>query len=73
MNTHTTNPRDHEHHGDHEYPRALPRIMVGNTIYFVDARLRQLRNVQDPTDFIDYGADYAGVVRELTAKAARGA
>jgi hypothetical protein len=66
-------PSHHEHHGNHEYPRALPRIKVGTTIYFVDARLRQLRNGHDPADFIGYGDDYACVVHDLTEKVAHGA
>jgi hypothetical protein len=53
-----------------EYPRLLPRIKIGKTIYFVDERLRQLRNVDNPHDFIDYGDDFAGAVRVLEAMAA---
>ncbi len=36
-------------------PRKLPKIKMENgKTYFVDERLRQLRNVQNPHDYIDY-------------------
>ena len=72
MSTPNHKPYDTAPTGDATYPRMLPRIKVGNTIYFVDARLRQLRNVENPHDFIDYGDDYAGGVHALEAKAAQG-
>ncbi len=35
--------------------RKLPKIKMENgKTYFVDERLRQLRNVQNPHDYIDY-------------------
>jgi hypothetical protein len=30
--------------------KALPRIKLDRKIYFVDARLNELRNVKDPND-----------------------
>jgi len=36
-------------------PRKLPVVrMKDGKAYFIDERLRQLRNVQNPNDFIDY-------------------
>ena len=32
----------------------LPKIRQGNKQYYHDARLRQLRNVKNPHDYIDY-------------------
>ena len=34
--------------------RQLPQIEMDGKIYFVDGRLRQLRNVENPTDFMDF-------------------
>lgn len=34
--------------------RALPIVMIGEKAYFVDVRLRQLRAVRDPGDYIDF-------------------
>ena len=34
--------------------RMLPVIDIDGKRYFVDARLKQLRNVVDPSDFIDF-------------------
>ncbi len=31
----------------------LPRITIGDKEYFVDMRLKQLRNVNNPNDFIN--------------------
>jgi len=65
-------PQDKPPAGDYTHPRMLPRIKVGNKICFLDARLRLLRNVENPHDFVDYGDDYAKVVHALEAKAAQG-
>lgn len=35
-------------------PRVLPIVMIGEKAYFVDVRLRQLRSVRDPGDYIDF-------------------
>ncbi len=36
-------------------PRKLPKVKMDNgKTYFIDERLRQLRNVDNPNDFIDY-------------------
>jgi len=36
-------------------PRKLPVVKMKNgKTYFIDERLRQLRNVDNPSDFIDY-------------------
>ncbi|VVB76105.1 Uncharacterised protein [uncultured archaeon] len=35
-------------------PRMLPIVQVGNKRYFLDERLKQLRNVKNPYDYIDY-------------------
>lgn len=35
-------------------PRALPIVMIGENAYFVDVRLRQLRAVRNPGDYIDF-------------------
>lgn len=35
-------------------PRVLPIVMIGDKAYFVDIRLRQLRSVRDPGDYIDF-------------------
>lgn len=36
-------------------PRMLPTVTLDNgKTYFIDERLRQMRNVKDPLDFIDY-------------------
>ncbi len=32
----------------------LPQIEMDGKIYFVDGRLRQLRNVENPIDFMDF-------------------
>lgn len=32
----------------------LPKIRHGNKEYYRDARLRQLRNMKNPHDYIDY-------------------
>ena len=36
-----------------ERTRRLPVIRIGKKWYFVDARLRQIRNVKDPKDCWD--------------------
>jgi hypothetical protein len=35
-------------------PTALPTITLGDQEYYVDERLRQLRNVANPHDFMDF-------------------
>lgn len=35
-------------------PRMLPIVMIGDKAYFVDVRLRQLRAVRNPSDYIDF-------------------
>lgn len=35
-------------------PRMLPVIDIDGKRYFVDERLKQLRNVVDPSDYIDF-------------------
>lgn len=34
-------------------PRQLPKIRRGKSIYFFDERLRQLRKVNNPHEYID--------------------
>ena len=34
-------------------PRSLPVMSIGGKEYFVDSRLGQIRNVENPHDFID--------------------
>ena len=29
---------------------ALPKVKIGGTVYFIDERLNELRNVKDPSD-----------------------
>jgi len=36
-----------------DYPRMLPIVKIKNKMYFVDERLKQLRNVKNPHDYID--------------------
>ncbi len=36
------------------FPRQLPRIIWQGTTYFVDKRLGQIRNVDNPGDFVEY-------------------
>jgi len=46
----------------------LPTIIVDDVTYYFDARLAQLRNVNDPHDFVDLGAvDSAVVARACQA------
>ena len=43
-------------------PRMLPRVTLNNgKRYFIDARLRQLRNIKNPYDYID---NYMNVLDE---------
>jgi hypothetical protein len=35
-------------------PTALPTVTIGEQEYYVDERLRQLRNIENPHDFIDF-------------------
>jgi hypothetical protein len=62
--------KDHEHAADCgcALPRKLPTIRIRRKVYYVDARLRQLRNVKDPHDYVDYGDELADVIAELTGK-----
>jgi len=39
---------------DPTLPRVLPIVEIGRKHYFVDERLRQLRNVKDPHDFVNW-------------------
>lgn len=39
---------------DPTLPRVLPIVKIGGTYYFVDERLRQIRNVKDPHDFVNW-------------------
>jgi hypothetical protein len=38
-------------------PRVLPIAKIGEAYYFVDERVRQLRNVVRPDDFVDFETD----------------
>jgi len=38
------------------FPRMLPTKVIDGKTYFVDERLRQLRNVENPHDYIDLDA-----------------
>jgi hypothetical protein len=35
-------------------PRVLPIVKIGRTWYFADERLRQLRNVENPHETMDW-------------------
>ena len=35
-------------------PRRLPIVRIGATYYFLDLRLRQLRDVTNPHNYIDF-------------------
>jgi len=35
-------------------PRHLPIVLVGKKFYYVDVRLRQVRNIDDPHDIISF-------------------
>ena len=38
-----------------EFGRRLPMITLGNgKTYFIDERLKQLRNIKNPHDYIDF-------------------
>lgn len=39
---------------DPTLPRVLPIVKIAGTYYFVDERLRQIRNVKDPHDFVNW-------------------
>ena len=39
---------------DPTLPRVLPIVKIGRKHYFVDERLRQLRNVKNPHDYMDW-------------------
>jgi hypothetical protein len=59
---------EHQHNSDGcscALPRELPKIQLGKKVYYVDARLRQLRNVENPHDYVDYGDDLTGMIAEL--------
>ncbi len=41
--------------GVYDTPRKLQRVTLDNgETYFIDERLKQLRNVENPHDFIDF-------------------
>ena len=35
-------------------PRELPQIQIAGKTYYADERLRQLRNIENPHDYIDF-------------------
>lgn len=37
-------------------PRLLPTVMLGSRTFFIDNRLRELRNVDDPHDRISFAS-----------------
>ncbi len=39
-------------------PRELPKIQIAGKTYYADERLRQLRNVENPHDYIDFDDEY---------------
>ncbi|OGC62487.1 hypothetical protein A2264_01125 [candidate division WWE3 bacterium RIFOXYA2_FULL_46_9] len=39
---------------DDPQPRVLPIVKIGRAWYFVDERLRQLRNVENPHDTVNW-------------------
>lgn len=39
------------------HPRRLPRVSVGGKTYFVDSRLRELRNVDNPHDRVEFSGE----------------
>ena len=39
-------------------PIALPKIQIAGRTYYADERLRQLRNIKNPHDYIDFGDRY---------------
>ena len=41
----------------HQSPRALPVTHMNGKAYFIDRRLRQYRNVENPHDFINFDDD----------------
>ena len=40
-------------------PSVLPVVQYGPTQYFVDLRLRQFRNIDNPDDCVDYDSERA--------------
>src|SRR5947207_1510662 len=52
--------------------QKLPTVTIGNKSYFVDLRLNQLRNVNDPTDWIDVTRDQELLGLYVVAKARAG-
>jgi hypothetical protein len=38
-------------------PQQLPIVTIGTKYYFIDRRLRQLRNIAIPNDFIHFNDD----------------
>jgi hypothetical protein len=47
---------------------ALPKVKVGKKMYFFDERLKQLRNVRNPHDFIDLDDFETEYYKEQAAK-----
>jgi len=39
---------------DPTLPRVLPIVKIGRMYYFVDERLRQLRHVKNPHDYVNW-------------------
>ena len=39
-------------------PRELEKIQIAGKTYYADERLRQLRNVENPHDYIDLDDEY---------------
>lgn len=35
-------------------PKKLPTVTLGGKTYFIDRRLKQLRNVENPHDYVDF-------------------
>ena len=38
-------------------PRRLPTTIINGKEYFIDERLKQFRDVENPHDFIDFDGD----------------
>jgi hypothetical protein len=39
------------------WPKVLPMVQLGAKTYFVDLRLRQFREVNNPHLYVDFGSD----------------
>ena len=42
-------------------PGGFPVVRIGGVQYFLDMRLKQLRAVHDPHDFVDLDDELAGI------------